>query len=213
MEANIKNEVVKEAISIAFEGNFNDINNDLDICMGTIAAYGMGLKDCAERNGFELDLSYDTAHNLKDTIAELWNSCGNGTDKRRRTMCKIISGYLILMAINENDCSIALGVNQNDIPDEMIIPPLEMWSWRYILRLSNKSFDGLNCVQEEIDLVSVDFLAICIKAIYDASEYMSDGCIVRLDTIAEAYKKATGVDLADYGMSGKLKLGLPIKYS
>lgn len=203
-------------VNLSFEiAQDHNWQSDIDKCMGAIAAYCMGIFDVAKRKNLDLDLTYETARNLKMITETLWNHCGEEIDDRRKTYCKMLASYLVLLAVNEHDCNLVLWLaineeQENESEDELLpIIPVNLWCGSYVLGLSSKELAKTDMSKPEKEEKTVDLLDACVKAIYSTSKYLEQGCIVELDEIVEKYENLTGVNLSEYGLSGRLMLDVP----
>lgn len=143
--------------------------------------------DSAKSN-VSLDLSYDTVNELTVCAARVYNHNinVNGMEPAhaKRLFCRMIAAYLIYLCANEHDCKLdvrKLSSAPSPSEDE------KYWASCLEIKIGNKT--------------KVDFLVAAIEGVKCAStkNMLTGQDWYSVAPLVEAYKKATGVNLAEKG--------------
>ena len=140
----------------------------------------------SQEAGVDVDLTYGTIDEFKDTMKELWaeRSDFESLGDNRKQLARTLAAYLILMAVNEHDCELHYSAPE-DLEQSMAS---KLWggSFRVMIGSGNNK---------------VDLLPACIDAAYWDCKEMDHGVRVDPKEIDRLYRKATGESLSAHGFS------------
>ena len=140
------------------------------------------LEDAADYQGVELDLTYDTAQNIRDALVGIAASHASVYDIAVNTTLIIYSAasYLNLLALNNHDINAEV-INGEVLGNEGDADLLEQV---FSLKLVSKTAE-------------VDLLKAAIDGTEEAEE-IDNAIVVNFENLIAAYKTVTGVDLGFY---------------
>lgn len=194
---NIKNDYTFKMVETLFENMELDRNEAVEravnlgihaLAQSITGAFISDLFGEASQSNISLDLSYDTVKELTACTARVYthNINVNGMDPAhaKRLFCRMIAAYLIYLCANEHGCKLdvrKLSSAPSPAEDE------KYWSSCLEIKIGNKS--------------KVNFLVAAIEGMKcTAAKNMLTGQEwYSVEPLVEAYKKATGVNLAEMG--------------
>ena len=140
------------------------------------------LEDAADYQGVELDLTYDTAQNIRDALVGIAASHASVYDIAVNTTLIIYSAasYLNLLALNNHDINAEV-INGEVLGNDGDADLLEQV---FSLKLVSKTAE-------------VDLLKAAIDGTEEAEE-IDNAIVVNFENLIAAYKTVTGVDLGFY---------------
>jgi len=174
---------MNEAESIAYMRSNSDALASVEMIIG---GYTIELLRTAEEVGLELDLSYETLNNVPAVAMFLYNkqhASGYDDSDNQRVTCRTIAGYLTTLAINNHELGVEAKTYSNNKNE---IRP-EQWADRFVIKLNHK---------KNSDLLPY----VCEGATSHPIE-IENGFMIDIDPLVEAYKRLTGVDLAEKGLA------------
>ena len=162
----------------------NITTNDLYVQF-VLSGYLGAMEDGVEAAGVELDLTYDTASSIRPALIALTTlQAKSDYDPNRNATVtmKTLAAYLTLLAVNNHDLKISV----ERMVSNANAPRPELWSDMYTIKFNLKK--------------KSDLLPAAIKGL-NTPIIISDGFMLDFDQLIATYKKVTGVDLREYGLS------------
>lgn len=154
-----------------------------------IGGYVSELITAAKEASVVLDLSYETVKNIPAALTLLYikQHKWEYEDSRNKIVtCRTLAAYINLLIINYYGCS----VNVKSYSNQRRESRPEMWADSMVLRLDNKSYsDMLPYVWEGANTAPIE---------------VENGFVIDVTPIVEGFKRLTGVDLADEGLSNMI---------
>lgn len=198
MSYKIKSDYVKNVLNIKSEtadvlADFteaqkyisNNITTDDLYVQFVLSGYLTAMEDGAEAAGADLDLTYETAANIRSALIALTTlQAKSDYDPNRNATVtmKTLAAYLTLLAVNNHDLKISV----ERMVSNANAPRPELWSDMYTIKFNLKK--------------KSDLLPAAIKGL-NTPIIISDGFMLDFDQLIATYKKVTGVDLSEYGLS------------
>ena len=144
------------------------------------------LEDAAKYQGVELDLTYDTAQNIRDALVGIVATHASVYEMETNAMLIIycVSAYLSLLAINNHDVGVVINKKEGTA-DEW--ENEETWQYTFSLNLVSKNAER-DLLQEAIDGL-------------DDPLIVGNELFINLENVISAYKDVTGVDLDFYDLT------------
>ncbi len=155
---------------------------------GVVGAFASDLLFRSAKSGHPLDLSYDTINEI--TVNALDTYRHNITENKmsethaRKLFCRMIAAYLMVLCANEHNCKLNIRqLNEEPSWNE----EEKYWASCLEIKIGNKS--------------KVDFLGAAVEGLRcnAVKNMLTKQIWYSVSPIIEAYKKATGVNLAEMG--------------
>lgn len=163
-----------------------NITSDELIEQFSLSGFLSMIEDAADFQGVELDLTYDTAQNIRDALVGIVAMHSSMYEMETNAMLVIycVAAYLNLLAINNHGVDVAINKKEETADSE---DNVETWQYIYSLKLVSKNAEK-------------DFLEEAMNGLDDPF-IVDDGLFINLENVISAYKDVTGVDLDFYGLT------------
>lgn len=161
-----------------------------------IGGYLMTFLAVAEENGIAFDLTYGTMKNFSAGLAALYlkqQKLNYGSKRNAIVVGKTISVYLTLLCVNEEGGRLEY-VNGNST----------LLTQEAAAELHSRSYAGISVFTGTERIIN--FFDAGQRCVFGHDREVEGGLFVAMTPAIRAYKRATGVDLAKYGL-GDVMIG------
>ena len=141
--------------------------------------------DGAENEGVELDLTYDTVKNISRAfigVTRIYADLGFSLIEIMIDSLKTLAAYFALLAVNNHGFDVELTAVEDPTPEEEI----ELWAEKFSMKLNHMD--------------ESDFIPITLNAL-NTPFHPKKGFAADFSEAVELYKKLTGVDLYELGLT------------
>lgn len=145
--------------------------------------------ECCKKSNVKIDLTYGTVKNISMGLIFLFSAQKRGgipLEENREIIIKTLAAVLTYLAINEHNAGFYI-IDYLPMIKKGKQPEYPIWSF-YSLGAKRKT----KCI---------DFLPAAVNSVVNAFLLVEDGLSLDIDSVVEEYKKFTGIDLSEYGLS------------
>ncbi len=141
------------------------------------------IEDAALYQDLELDLTYDTAQNIRDSLVGIAALHASVYEMEVNAMMIIycVAAYLDLLAMNNHDLDFVISEDEEAEDEDP-----DAWAHIFSLELIARAA-SVDLPQEALDGMDEPFI-------------IGNSLLINLQNILSAYKTLTGVDLGDFGL-------------
>ena len=164
-----------------------NITSPTDSVKFFFSGYLQALEEGARNAKVELDMTYDTLNNVKPALialADIQNKNGYDNKRNSTVTAKTLASYLTLMAINNHKVKITVEMTSDGRKEKPYF-----WADMYQIKLNGK--------------IDSDFLPYAIKSANSGIE-VDNGIAFNITPLVGAYKRATRINLLDYGFDNMI---------
>lgn len=187
-------EQIKHLIAVGSESNDltpDSINGMTTQLIGEhiIGGYLFSLLEIAQMAGEKLDLTYDTIKNIYKVLGYMYmaESETYPPDENRTIVGKTVAVYMMALCANVHNC---------EINYENVVSPL--MAKETMRALMTNTWSGITAQVGKLE--QIDFYTVGVDSVLENPIPPHNGFVVDFTGPIEAYKKATGDDLRQYGL-------------